>query len=339
MILSTLLALLLAVPAGLHARNDDVPPVPPPPPSSGPGSAEYAHAEVATTIHGKGVDEFWLFEPRAPRPADAPVVVFLHGWGATYPRMYGAWIDHLVRRGQVVVFPRYQLLVTPMEEFTPHATRAVRRAFTVLEEEGHVHPRRDQVAFLGHSMGGVLAANLAAVAAAEELPAPRAIFCVAPGITASERHDGFIALADLARIPRGTLLLSMYGDADEVTGARDAERIYRESTAVPPEDKDLLVLHSDDHGRPRLRAEHNVTVGVDSRYGRGEKYTTDPDEVATWGVNSLDWYGLWKPFDALCDAAFHGRHRDVALGNTPAQRYMGKWSDGTPVRELEVLDL
>ena len=41
---------------------------------------------------------------------------------------------------------------------------------------------------------------------------------------------------------------------------------------------------------------------------------------------------------ALTDAAFHGRNREYALGNTPQQRYMGAWSDGRPVRELIVLD-
>ena len=55
-------------------------------------------------------------------------------------------------------------------------------------------------------------------------------------------------------------------------------------------------------------------------------------------VNALDYFGHWKPFDALCDAAFYGRNRDVALGNTPAQRFMGRWSDGVPVKELVVTE-
>ena len=36
------------------------------------------------------------------------------------------------------------------------------------------------------------------------------------------------------------------------------------------------------------------------------------------------------------DAAFHGRNRKYALGDTAEQRFMGKWSDGTPVKELVV---
>ena len=43
-------------------------------------------------------------------------------------------------------------------------------------------------------------------------------------------------------------------------------------------------------------------------------------------------------FDGLIDAAFAGKNREYALGNTPQQRFMGVWSDGVPVKELKVTD-
>ena len=55
-------------------------------------------------------------------------------------------------------------------------------------------------------------------------------------------------------------------------------------------------------------------------------------------VNAMDYYGTWKLFAALTDAAFNGKNREYALGNTPQQRFMGVWSDGVPVRELKVTD-
>ena len=55
-------------------------------------------------------------------------------------------------------------------------------------------------------------------------------------------------------------------------------------------------------------------------------------------VNALDFYGTWKLFDGLCDAAFYGKNREYALGNTPQQRNMGQWSDGVKVKELAVTD-
>jgi hypothetical protein len=43
-------------------------------------------------------------------------------------------------------------------------------------------------------------------------------------------------------------------------------------------------------------------------------------------------------FDGLYNAAFNDRNRDYALGNTSQQRFMGVWSDGTKVKELNVTD-
>jgi hypothetical protein len=53
-------------------------------------------------------------------------------------------------------------------------------------------------------------------------------------------------------------------------------------------------------------------------------------------VDAFDYYGLWKLFDALCDAAFLGKNREYALGNTKQQTFMGTWSDGVPVKEVVV---
>jgi hypothetical protein len=61
-------------------------------------------------------------------------------------------------------------------------------------------------------------------------------------------------------------------------------------------------------------------------------YTTETARA----IDALDFYGTWKLFGGLSDAAFHGTNREYALGNTPPQRFMGKWSDGTTVKELQV---
>src|SRR4051812_41913984 len=66
----------------------------------GPASAPaYPHRAVRRQQVGSGARSYWLFEPADPTPARAPVVVFHHGWLATNPGVYGAWIEHLVRQG------------------------------------------------------------------------------------------------------------------------------------------------------------------------------------------------------------------------------------------------
>ena len=54
-------------------------PTPPVQPASGPGGKQYVHTSVIKNRYGKGGREYWIFEPDTPKPASAPLIVFLHG--------------------------------------------------------------------------------------------------------------------------------------------------------------------------------------------------------------------------------------------------------------------
>lgn len=336
-------ALLLTFPV----RSQQLP-VPPPQPDSGPGGKQKPHAAVIKNRYGQGGKEYWIFEPDRPKPQTAPVVVFLHGWGGTNPLYYGAWIDHLVKRGNIVVFPRYQSnILTRREDFIPNTLDAVTAAIARLQSEpGHVRPDMKKVAAVGHSLGGVLAASLAALAAENKLPQVRAVMAVEPGLT---RAPVSVPIADLSKIPSSTLLLSIAGDRDGLVADHDAKRIYYESQQISAGNKDFVLLVSDERGRPGLIAGHRAPTAPDKEYDNGEGDLTNRGapsqsdgqarvDSRTPVIDALDYYGLWKLFDGLCDAAFYGKNREFALGNTPQQRFMGKWSDGTPVKELVVTD-
>ena len=146
-------------------------------------ASPYPHATVRRTVIGSGPRSYVLFEPDTPRPERAPVVVFVHGWLAMNPGVYGAWVDHLVRRGNVVIYPRYMdEWETPVEAFLPNALAAVVDALDVLATSpAHVKPDRTRFALVGHSTGGVLAVQLAALCASRHLPEPRAVVAATPG--------------------------------------------------------------------------------------------------------------------------------------------------------------
>lgn len=328
----TLRALLLTGLLSLRGSGDL--PSAPAQPAQGPGGAAYLHASVTKTALGEHGTSYWLFEPAEPRPASAPVVIFLHAFSATNPRTYGAWIDHLVRSGKTVIYPRYQYGVLPrIKSFMPNCRQALRDAFEVLRSAGHVAPELKRVALVGHSLGGRMAANLAATAKRDELPQASALFVVLPGSADFIRDE--VVLEPLSTIPAETLLLTLAASDDSISGETDARRIYLGSTAVSIENKDFLVMHSDAHGIPELSANHLAPMAIDERYTEGVAY----HEVdAQPNADALDYFGTWKLFDALCDASFEGKNREYALGNTPQQRHMGNWSDGHPVRALEVKD-
>jgi hypothetical protein len=119
------------------------------------------------------------------------------------------------------------------------------------------------------------------------------------------------------------LLLVVIGEKYALgTDVWPAKLIFNQAP-LPPTAKNFITIRGDHHGQPPLISDHMAACG---RWGRAR-----PTEV-----DALDYYGHWKPFDALCDAAFYGRNRAHALGNTPEQRFMGQWSDGVPVQELVV---
>lgn len=317
----------------------DVRPRPPIHPAEGPGGADYAHARVVEWGRGKGDGQYWVFEPDAPKLSSAPLVVFLHGWGGMLPAPYRACIDHLVRKGNVVVYPRYQgTLISQGRRYDRNVYGALKDALAVLEEEGHVRPELDHVAVVGHSFGGSITVNDAAAAEREGLPKPKAIMVVQPGNAASGYMH--MAIEDLSRIPAGTLALVVAGEDDTIVGTETARMYFREMTSIAPEDKDYILVRSDPRGNPDLKASHfdpcaPLDVGTGSKVMNLMGGLIDGRRMR---VDAHDWRGYWKWMDALCDAAFRGERREFALGNTPEQRDMGRWSDGTPVREPLVTD-
>jgi acetyl esterase/lipase len=330
-------------------------PTPPAQPETGPGGRQATHSAVIKNRYRDGAKEYWIYEPDRPKPATAPVVIILHGWGGTNPLYYGAWIDHIVKRGNIVVFPRYQSsILTRRQDFIPNTLDSIKDAVERLQtERGHIGPDLTRVAVVGHSLGGLLAASVAALAKESALPRMKAVMAVEPGLTRSPAN---VPMADLKKIESDTLLISVAADRDTLVDDQDAKRIYYESSRISPDNKDFVRLVTDDRGQPPLIANHRAPTAPDSHYDNGEgdlisrrsgrasgvgtpiDGQTSSESSRISSINALDYYGLWKLFDALCDAAFYGRNREFALGNTAQQRFMGKWSDGVPVKELFVTD-
>lgn len=290
--------------------------------------APKAHDRVARYEIGSGPRSYWLFEPAGPRPEKAPVVVFLHGWFSVNPAIYGAWIDHLVRDGKTVIFPRYQNDVgTLPKDFLPNALHAVRNALGVLHAgRGHVRPEPGKFALMGHSAGGNLAAQLAALSAdpANGLPEVKATMAFFPGEVFPSREPSF----DL--IPEKTLLVVAVGEEDVLVGDLRGRQIFAQATSVPRSRKRFLLYRSDRHGHPALIAEHTAPSGANPQLDNGEGILRSL-QLSMGGVNALDRAGFWRVADATLDAAFHDKTLDEAAADAEAFTHLGYWSDGRKV--------
>lgn len=293
----------------------------------------YPHKTVRRKEFGWGARSYWLFEPAEPVPERAPVVVLNHGWLAVNPGAYGAWIDHLVRSGNVVIYPRYQAdAFTWPADFLPNALASVSDALDVLETApDHVRPDRTRFALIGHSAGGNLAAQMAAVAADQRLPKPKAVIAMMPGEVQAFREP------NLEKVPSDTLLVVVVAEDDHIVGDARAREIFTQTTAIPLTRKKYVFYRSDLHGMPGLVAHHLAPTALHAEFDSGDGLMRG-FQMTQAEINAFDRAGFWRLTDATLRAAFAGQTLDAATGRGELFRHLGYWSDGRAVERPIVGD-
>lgn len=301
-------------------------------PLAGPGGAEYQHRSVAFYDAAARADGYWLFEPADPKPDSAEVVVFTHGYGAYNPMAYGKWIKHLVSKGNIVIYPRYQKnLLTPRPNgFPTNAAKGIRDALALLQTGDHVRPRLDKVSYFGHSYGGVISANLGIHWKSMHIPKPAAMLLCEPGSgplngARLERYDA---------LPADLNLLIIVGEDDYVVGQEFGKLVFETATNTPK--RNLILQRHDTDGHRWILATHNEPYSYDLDFDTGVRNYTVRRVFQTSRLNEVDFNCYWKLGDALLDYTRHGRNGDIAFGSTPQQRYLGRWANGKPMRPLDV---
>ncbi|HHO50651.1 MAG TPA: alpha/beta fold hydrolase [Deltaproteobacteria bacterium] len=300
--------MLIGISAALAAR-------PPGPPGDGPGAPIYAH-DVAVTRHGRGGERLWLYTPVDPVPPEAPVVVYLHGFGRRRPERYHPLLVHLARRGYAVVFPA-QGGPLSVRRYPDHTRVAVASALQVLSSPDHPDP--GALALVGHSLGGLLALELAAAPQrAPALPEPAAVILHDPaGTRFVDWHEAASELVD----PLALLVLTVPATLASDNGA--TRPVWAETQAL--QRRALLAIRSDLHGSPPLISDHLGVQSGDALLG--------PDRP----LDAIDWWGYWRPTEAALQETL--LHQIPAMGSVfcacDGVLDRGRWSDGTPVIPLE----
>ena len=198
--------------------------------------------------------------PRQPVPGNAPLVIFLR-LGVMQPDLYRAWIDHIVRRGMVVVYPRYQPdLKTPNADFLDNAAGAPATPSGAWSRRAGGAPAAEP-GRLPRPPPADCSPPPAAASERLKLPAAKALMVVEPGKSQGKRWDG-VAQERLSGLAKGTLLLAVCGDEDSHVACTDAKRIYRQSRHIPPSDKTSCCCARSPHGAPPLLANAAPTAPV-----------------------------------------------------------------------------
>jgi len=252
---------------------------------SPPDPSIYTHQTVVKSNYG-GIElgSYWIFEPDHPKPARAPIIVLIRGWTVYTAANYGYWIDHLVKQGNIVVYPSYfstNTSATPFRTFTDNAFETTLKALDELQYgrqangNAHVQPDFSRFSIIGHSSGGIEAPNVAARFVKAGLPYPRVIFSAFSGRSSLfPRHglDGrLVRIEDLSVLPPDVLMVSMVGDQDLFFSMRDMDSVLILAAAkqIPPEQRLLYYMQSATlpNGEKELASHFTASAVKGDEYG------------------------------------------------------------------------
>ncbi len=326
-----------------HCENEVCPPDPP---ESGPGSAISPHASVQRLILGKNAQDplhTVIYIPVAPTPRKAPIVLFLHGYFDADPKPYDLMLQHIARKGFIVVYPSYGHPLRP-QKWAEHAKNAMRQALAVLTKDGPVEPDSSRVAFVGHSIGSILALHLAQENVSEvpaPLPQPRLIITLdAAGNTSLAYPFISIDKDKLSRLPRETWLLSVMAEetyryrwkdpdlcmndreppSDNCSAFAFNRLAFLKASQIPLSQKSALLIPSDQEGDVQLRSEHNAVQGDCGFFAKP--------------IDAVDTWGYWKLTVGALSHVLLQDPEDYAFADNEARRAFGTWSNGRKARPI-----
>ena len=298
---------------------------------------EYPMPEEVSSIQGD-YEEDVVFSVYLSIPKNVehemPLAIILHGFANPFFESYVDWVEELSSRGMAVAFIQYPSDVMPpgydtytlheeagMSNHPYHIPRAV-AIDAALDFMSTIIPSNvnsDHLLIGGHSLG----AGYALLALD---------WALGNGLGSESL---FVDLeAPYARPVQDHLQINLDGIPDEFIAhvviseddmsVSDCFGVYHQS--LLGEDALFIEVPSDRYGFPRLVASHYLQA------------TETHDTLADWGfyrrvASQADWLVARNIGDEMMAS-----NAESLLVDSEELRYMGEWSDGTPVKELNTWD-
>ena len=291
----------------------------------------------AVTTEGDGPDRVWLIRHAgSAHVAPQRIVVFLHGWGATNPGAYGGWIEHLLGDAEngsdrLVIFPKFQCGLWPPkgEVFT---RRVQRRLETILANLRVEYPgMTTEVTLVGHSIGSVIAANLA------DRQAELLHFRINGLLLSTPGHKLFSCgrQKSYARICSDLPVIIITAENDGASGEKFARHFVAQSPQL--QRRVYLQQPADTHDDEVVDAKHRTPVSP-----LPELYQPDWNLInagAKWlcTTNRADEACYFRLTDALLLCAESGDCAGLDVQD-PRTLQLGQFADGMAVRALRVME-
>ncbi|TAH26584.1 MAG: T9SS C-terminal target domain-containing protein [Cytophagales bacterium] len=293
--------------------------LPPAQPILGPGgkTAEI-HLGFDSAFYGDKIEnQFWLFEPKTPKPSNAPVVFFWHGTYTGKARELGAVLAsdlfEYVKRGYIVVAPLYQ-----HGSYEPTASKKIelfgsitKAALAELEKPGHITPQKNKEGLInygcvGYSLGGMIFAG-ANNYQKLGIHAPLALVGVLP--FGHQEHTPY------SNIPTSTKVALISSDSDMDFLKVQADNMHWPGLAHIPCKNKVYVYAQSGNG---LTADHLFPLRI--------------------AINSLDYFVAWKYTFGMMDCALQNKNCEYVLTNRDSITFTGLFSNQKPAKPLIIKD-
>lgn len=296
------------------------------------------YSQVHVSISGDGLRKAYIFTPNSLVNKQLPIVIFQHGWMGMNPRSFGALIDMLVRRGTVVIYPVYQNgQATSPQDVTNIAGEASLEAIKVLNMRFPGLADTNRTVYFGYSMGAAISMNLALAAEKIGLPSPKAMLLISPGDAehVAKGVAGKSIYGSVENLPINIPVILISGIEDTEIGVPTARKLAERLCRLKY--KALVLLPPDKQGDQKVFAGHGSPGAPDSRYDFGPKKSPPAILPIKYGfeksssLNQIDFFGYWRFAIELLDYGNGKPLPAYIFGNNSDNRYLGSWSDGTPL--------
>ena len=247
---------------------------------------EVNQAELATG--------YWIYYSVDAELKDAPLVIFMHGYGGYNPLIYGAWLRHIARQGNIVIYPRYQrnIIFPKANKFAAKASIGIQDALEYLKTNFE-YQVPSSAKYVGHSYGGTIISELLIRYAEYDVPKPSIAMLCAPGTSALQggRLDSYEAIDSSIK------LLIVEENNDRVVGNEFSRKVFKEASEKM--DKALIINYSQALYSRYYDAHHNVCYALDNAFDSKMRNYTTNRALEVGQTDELDYNMYWRLFDLM----------------------------------------
>jgi len=300
--------------------------------------AQERYESIRIVAEGNGADRSYAFFPDDGGAMHLPLIVFLHGWQGTSPKNYGAFIDHLVRRGSVVVFPVYQTGAnTPPQGITNTAATSIKAMIKHLNRQYPKMIDEEKTLYYGYSMGASIAINFAMRPDKFKLPKPLALLLTAPGDAyhvAKGAKGKSILYRSLSHLPKELPIVLMTGQEDTSIGLPTAISHWNQICSQKRL-KRLIIWPGGKSETQSIHSGHGAAGAPDKRYDFSNIYGAVPATMprlknfpVSKSLNNLDFYGQWKVVVSYLEAVRESTNPEWIFSRDEIIEDLGTFANG-----------